>query len=144
MLFRSWQLGSQRKITGTITANTGSYYGGTQNGVGYNGRVELTRQLAIEPRVALTWLDLPQGNVLTQLFSTRTTFAMTPRMFVAAFLQYNSTANVLGLNTRFRWEYLPGSDFYLVYSEGRNTSVPGFPALSNRQLAAKFTRFFRF
>ena len=140
----SWQLGSQRKITGTISANTGEYYGGKQNGVSYNGRVEITKQLAIEPRVGLTWLDFPQGSVLTQLFSTRTTFAMTPRMFVAAFLQYNSTANVVGLNTRFRWEYKPGSDFFLVYSEGRNTAVPGFPQLSNRQLAAKFTRFFRF
>lgn len=140
----SWQLGSQRKITGTISANTGEYYGGTQNGVSYNGRVEITKQLAVEPRVGLTWLEFPQGSVLTQLFSTRTTFAMTPRMFVAAFLQYNSTANVVGLNTRFRWEYKPGSDFFLVYSEGRNTSVPGFPELSNRQLAAKFTRFFRF
>jgi hypothetical protein len=140
----SWQLGSQRKVTGTISANTGEYYGGTQHGVSYNGRVEITKQLAVEPRVGLTWLDFPQGRVLTQLFSTRTTFAMTPRMFVAAFLQYNSAANVVGLNTRFRWEYIPGSDFFLVYSEGRNTAVPGFPELSNRQLAAKFTRFFRF
>ncbi|MGE3706340.1 MAG: hypothetical protein AB7I13_13775, partial [Vicinamibacterales bacterium] len=140
----TWQMGSQRRITGTISANAGEYYSGTQRGVSYNGRVELTKKLAIEPRVGLTWLDFPEGEVLTQLFSTRTTFAMTPRMFVAAFLQYNSTANVVGLNTRFRWEYQPGSDFFLVYSEGRNTAVPGFPELSNRQIAAKFTRFFRF
>lgn len=140
----SYQMGSQRKLTGTLSATTGDFYGGEQDAVSYNGRVELTKQLAVEPRAALTWLDLPQGSVVTQLFSARTTYAMSPRMFVAAFLQYNSTANVFDLNTRFRWEYRPGSDFYLVYTEGRDTAVGGFPALSNRQLAAKFTRLFRF
>ena len=65
-------------------------------------------------------------------------------MFVAALLHYNSTANVVGLNTRFRWEYRPCSDFYLVYSEGHDTSAGNLLALSNRQLAAKFTRLLRF
>lgn len=140
----SYQLGSQRKLTGTLSATTGTFYGGEQDAVSYNGRVELTKQLAVEPRVALTWLNLPQGSVVTRLLSARTTYSMSPRMFVAAFLQYNSTVNVVGLNTRFRWEYRPGSDFFLVYSEGRDTAAAGFPALSNRQLAAKFTRLFRF
>ena len=140
----SYQLGSQRKLTGTLSATTGGFYGGEQDAVSYTGRVELTKQLAVEPRAALAWLDLLQGRVVTQLFSTRTTYAMSTRMFVAAFLQYNSTVNVVDLNTRFRWEYRPGSDFYLVYSEGRNTAGQGFPALSNRQLAAKFTRLLRF
>jgi len=72
------------------------------------------------------------------------TVTMTPRMFVATFLQYNSAANVVGVNTRFRWEYRPGSDFFFVYSEGRDTLVSGFPGLTNRQLVAKFTRLFRF
>ncbi|MGE3178405.1 MAG: DUF5916 domain-containing protein, partial [Vicinamibacterales bacterium] len=66
----TWQMGSQRRITGTISANAGEYYSGTQRGVSYNGRVELTKKLAIEPRVGLTWLDFPEGEVLTQLFST--------------------------------------------------------------------------
>jgi hypothetical protein len=140
----AYQLGSQRRATGTLSATTGSFYGGEQQGISYNGRVELTKQLSVEPRVAFTWLDLAQGSVLTQLFSARTTFAMSPRMFVAAFLQYNSTADLVGLNARYRWEYRPGSDFYLVYSEGRDTTNVGFPTLSNRQLAAKFTRLFRF
>jgi hypothetical protein len=140
----SYQIAPQRPITGTFSATVGDFYGGTQNAVSYTGRVEVTKQFAVEPRVSINWLDLPQGHVRTDLYSARTTFTMTPRMFVAAFLQYNSTARVVGLNTRFRWEYRSGSDFFFVYSEGRDTGVAGFPVLSNRQLVAKFTRLFRF
>lgn len=140
----TYALGSQRGVTGSFTANTGTFYGGRQNAVGYNGRVELTKQLGIEPRITVTWLDLGLRHVRTELFSARTTFSMTPRMFVTAFLQYNSAAHVVGLNTRFKWEWRPGSDFFFVYSEGRDTAVAGFPGLSNRQVVAKFTRLFRF
>ena len=48
------------------------------------------------------------------------------------------------LNAVYRWEYRPGSDIYVVYSDGRNTSYGGFPQLEDRSLVFKVTRLFRF
>ena len=138
------QIATQRRVNGTLTATTGGFYGGDQTTVSYNGRVELTSQLALEPRVSLTSITLEQRTVRTQLVSVRTTYGMTPRMFVSALLQYNSAAAIVGLNARLRWEYAPGSDLFLVYSEGHDTTVAGFRGQSNRQVVAKFTRLFRF
>ena len=76
--------------------------------------------------------------------SLRTTYGMTARMFVPALLQYNSAARNVGLNTRLRWEYAPGSDLFFVYSEGHDTAFSGFRGQSNRQVVVKFTRLFRF
>jgi len=45
---------------------------------------------------------------------------------------------------RYRWEYQPGSDLFVVYSDGRETFYPSFPRLANRTFAVKFTRLFRF
>ncbi len=45
---------------------------------------------------------------------------------------------------RLRWEYTGGSELFVVYSDGRDTRGPGFPALVNRTLAIKATRLFRF
>ena len=140
----TYSLGNTRRITGLLSVNTGSFYDGNQDTVSYTGRITLTPQLAVEPRVSVTRLTFAQQRITTGVLSARTTFSMTPRMFVTAFLQYNSAAHVVGLNTRFRWEYRPGSDFFVVYSEGRETAVAGFPGLSNRQVVAKFTRLFRF
>ncbi len=43
-----------------------------------------------------------------------------------------------------RWEYQPGSDLYVVWSDGRDTTRPGLGALANRTFAIKGTRLVRF
>ena len=51
----------------------------------------------------------------------------------------------LNTNIRFRWEYQPGSDLVVVYSEGRETDLrPHESGLRNRGFAIKLTRLLRF
>ncbi|MEW5983637.1 MAG: hypothetical protein AB1806_14880 [Acidobacteriota bacterium] len=60
-------------------------------------------------------------------------------------MQYSSGAEAISSSIRFRWEYTPGSDLFVVYSEGRDTSLPHERArLANRSIALKFTKLFRF
>ena len=139
----NYQLGPQRPITGTATFSRGSFYGGDKTEAGYGGRVELTPRITLEPRLSLNWVSLPQGDFTARVISTRASLAMTPRMFLTALLQFNSSANTLGANIRFRWEYQPGSDVFFVYTDGRDTSPSGSPELVNRQIILKFTRLFR-
>ena len=66
-------------------------------------------------------------------------------MLVSGLSQYNSTTNQLATNIRFRWEYQPGSDLFVVYGDARDTlSDSRLPALTARTLVVKFTRLFRF
>ena len=65
-------------------------------------------------------------------------------MFVGALVQYSSSGESLSSNLRLRWEYEPGSDLFVVYSDGRDVAGKGFPVLENRSVAVKFTRLFRF
>jgi hypothetical protein len=70
---------------------------------------------------------------------------MTPRMLLSALTQYNSTTSQLATNMRFRWEYQPGSDLYVVYGDARDTlSESRLPTLATRSFVVKFTRLFRF
>ena len=87
---------------------------------------------------------MPQGSFTTRLVSTRLSYTIDPRSFLAAFLQYNSTSNTLSSNIRLRWEYQPGSELFVVYSNQRDTLASGFPALENRSFVIKLTRLFRF
>ena len=48
-------------------------------------------------------------------------------MFASGLLQYNSTDNSFSSNLRFRWEYHPGSELFVVYTDERDTVVSGFP-----------------
>ena len=83
------------------------------------------------------------GDFQARLVSARVNYTFTPRTFVSSFLQYNSSSNSLSSSVRLRWEYEPGSDFFVVFSEGRE-DLSGMPMLANRTLAVKFTRLFRF
>jgi hypothetical protein len=65
-------------------------------------------------------------------------------MSASALIQYNSTASSVSTNIRFRWEYIPGSDLFVVLTDNRDTTQSGFPELRNRAFLVKFTRLFRF
>ena len=140
----SYTLGTQRKISGEISAARGSFYGGDRTDLGYRGRAEVTKRLSLEPGISVNRVELPAGRFTATLLTTRGTFSFTPRMLTSALIQYNSTANLLTTNVRFRWEYQPGSELFLVYSDGRDTLTRGYPHLMNRGVTLKVTRLFRF
>jgi hypothetical protein len=141
----SFGFGQQRALAGTVSLHHGSFFSGNKTTVGVSqGRVELTPQLSIEPSVLYNRVDLPQGRFTTNLATMRTTFTVTPEMFVSALLQYNTSTRSLSTNLRLRWEYQPGSELFVVYNEQRDTLTPRFPELENRAFVVKINRLFRF
>ena len=122
----------------------GEFYDGTKTEVGYSGRLELTPRLSMEPRVSVSSARLPEGDFVAKLLTNRMTFTVTPRMFASALVQYNSSIDSFSTNIRLRWEYRPGSDLFVVYSEGRDTTPSVVDSLQNRGLVVKYTQLFRF
>jgi hypothetical protein len=59
-------------------------------------------------------------------------------------MHYNAAAHSLSTSVRLNWEYQPGSQFFVVYSDGRDTLGSGLPELLNRSFARKITRLLRF
>ena len=140
-----YQMGQQRKVAGGLGFQRGGFYGGTRTEYSYNfARVEVSSRFSVEPQIQINRLDTPFGKATTKLISGRVNLTLSPRMLVSALSQYNSTNNQLATNIRFRWEYQPGSDLFVVYGDGRDTLSKGFPALATRSFVVKFTRLFRF
>ena len=65
-------------------------------------------------------------------------------MFASALVQYSSTDRLFSSNFRFRWEYRPGSEFFVVYTDERDTLARGYPDLKNRAFVVKINRLLRF
>lgn len=139
----TYAFGQQRHVSGSLTAARGSFYGGTFSEATWRGRVELSGQIYVEPTVSWNRVDGAWGTADTNLVSTRATFTISPRMFVSALIQYQSRINNVSSNARFRWEYRPGSELFLVYSDGRTTLNQGIPEVENRSVVVKATRLFR-
>ena len=141
----SYTGGQQRKISGAIAYETGTYYGGTQQSISASSaRMEVTPRVSLEPTVSVNFLDLPQASFTATVFRTRATYTITPRMFVSGIVQYNSTTATTGSNLRLRWEYAPGSELFIVYTDDYDTeSSPQSIALRNRAFVIKVNRLFR-
>ena len=139
-----YRFGPQRRVPGFASYRTGTFFGGDRKEISYNGRIEVTTKFSLEPRLALNFVDLPQGDFETNLISTRVNYTISPRMFVSGLFQFSSSSDSLSSNVRLHWEYQPGSDLFVVYSDGRETGLDGFPMLLNRTFAVKFTKLFRF
>lgn len=136
--------GSQRPVSGTLIVTRGGFYGGTLSEITWRGRAEFGAQLLLEPTVSFNLFDTPWGKGDANLIGSRLTYSLTPRMFGSALIQYQSSTGAVSTNARFRWEYQPGSELFVVYSDGRNTSDGGFPPpLENRSFVVKVTRLFR-
>jgi hypothetical protein len=145
----SYRLGPQRPFIGNLSVSRGEYFGGTITSAGLGGgRVEVTPQISLEPSISFNWIDLPNalepGRYDQHVAVTRLTYTLSPRAYVSGLVQYNSRSEVVSGNFRFRWEWAPGSELFLVYTEDRNTDVlDRWSELSNRGFVIKVTRLLR-
>jgi hypothetical protein len=141
----SYTGGQQRKMSGAIVYETGTYYAGTQQSISVNSaRMEVTPRGSLEPSFSINFVDLPQDSFTATVLRTRATYTVTPRMFVSGIMQYNSTTTSIGSNLRLRWEYAPGSELFVVYTDDYDTeSRVESAALRNRAFVVKVNRLFR-
>jgi hypothetical protein len=151
--------GGQRRISGSVGAQVGEYYDGRITSVSFGlatnsftsgGRISILPQLSMEPTIALTRFDLRGGSFTARLLRTRVDYGFSPLMFASALVQYNSADGAVSSNLRFRWEYRPGSELFLVYTDERDATDDRFVTpttvrgLKNRAFVVKINRLLRF
>lgn len=141
-----YQGGQQRKYSGTVLFETGTFYSGTRTSFGVSGaRVQVTPQMSLEPSMQVDRVDLKEGSFTAKVARARATYTLTPRIYVSGIVQYNSTNKSVGSNLRFRWEYRPGSEVFVVYTDDYDTvDRAGVDALRNRAFVIKVNRLLRF
>jgi hypothetical protein len=138
-------LGQQRRAYGNITAQLGQFFDGTIQSYAFGtGRVSVTKRFSFEPSFTLNKVDVSTGSFNTRLVRSRVDYGFSPRMFLSALLQYNTADNTFSSNVRYRWEYIPGSELFLVWTDEHDTVPIRSSGLRSRAFVVKFNRLFRF
>jgi hypothetical protein len=154
----AYSFGAQRLVSGTLTVQGGQYYDGTIRSISFaagqsgfsSTRITVSSHLALEPTLVYTEVRRPAGNFITRLARTRVDYGFTPLMFASGLFQYSSADKAFSTNLRFRWEYAPGSELFLVYTDERDTTPDALVTattvrgLKNRAFVVKVNRLFRF
>jgi hypothetical protein len=133
----AYTLGPRHRFaTGDVGVGGGSFYGGSLFEASYRGRLDLVGRLTLEPNIAVNWIDVPSepDAFWLNVFGLRATLPFSPRASVSTLVQYGTGDGHLGTSVRLRWEYRPGSDLFVVFSDGHDTTRPGNPMV-NRSFA---------
>jgi len=73
----------------------------------------------------------------------RALFMFSTKLSCSAFIQYNSSSDVIITNFRLRYNPREGNDLYLVYDEGlnldRDREIPVLPVRSDRSILLKYS-----
>jgi hypothetical protein len=156
MFTASYASGAQRRASGTIALQGGDYYDGTIRSVtigsyaGSQARVALLQRLAVEPTFSITRIERPAAAFTTRIARARVDYAFSSLMFASTLLQYSSADRAFSTNVRYRWEFAPGSEIFLVYTDERDVTEDRFATattvrgLKNRSFVVKINRLFRY
>jgi hypothetical protein len=141
----TYGFGQQRRLSGSLAVQAGQFYDGHLTALTFSsGRFAILKQWSLEPSFTVNHVTLPSGDFDSQVYRARTDYGFSPRRFLSALVQYSSADNLFSSNLRYRWEYRPGSELFLVYTDERDTTAPGYPGLRNRAFVVKVTRLFQF
>ena len=153
----AYEFGAQRRAAGTVRLQGGEYYDGTIRSLTIGpsstfgtSRISILQRLAVEPTFAIVRIERPAASFTTRLARARVDLGFTPLMFASALLQYSSADRAFNSNLRFRWEYAPGSEIFLVYTDERDMTADRFVTpttvrgLKNRSIVLKVNRLFRY
>jgi Domain of unknown function (DUF5916) len=69
----------------------------------------------------------PQGNFVERLWQFKGALSWSPDLSLSTFVQYDNVSFGLSSNTRLRWTFRPGDDFFVIWDRTwvRHTTQPG-------------------
>jgi hypothetical protein len=122
------QTSSQRQFSFFNETYFGGYYTGhlwhNKNSLQWNpfhGKVEAT--VTADDYFAHS----PQGNFVEKLWQFNGTVSLNPDLSLSTFVQYDNVSFGLSSNTRLRWTFKPGDDFFVIWDHTwvRDPNRPG-------------------
>jgi len=126
-------------------ARGGGYFGGAQWGTTLAPSWTPSPHLSLQLDYVYNRIDLPQGDFDGHIARFRVRTALNRTLSASAFVQYNSSEQLLTPNVRLRYNPREGSDLYVVFNEGRRTDLAAFDGrphplrVPQRTLLVKYT-----
>ncbi|MDX1430308.1 MAG: DUF5916 domain-containing protein, partial [Rhodothermales bacterium] len=131
-----------------IELSGGGFFDGSLLSVALSPTWNASRHLEFGGSLQVVTIRFPDRNqdfdfVISRL---RAQVGFNRQASVSTFVQYNSAADLVSANLRFRYNFREGQDLWVVYNESVNTSrdriVPMLPFTEARTLLLKYTHTF--
>jgi hypothetical protein len=134
-----------RKFYSMIMSKAGGFYDGYRTSISFIPTWSISPSLQLSGTYQYNWINFEERSQKFngQIGRLKVLYMYNTKLSASAFIQYNSSNNVIICNFRLRYNPKEGNDFYLVFNEGRNTypdtEIPALPKISDRTILAKYT-----
>lgn len=130
-----------RVLSGMVGLSGGGYFQGARRSVRLGAQWKPNYHVTFDAGAQSNRIDLGNGPFSAEVYSGRVEYAYSTTLFGSGFVQYNGVTEELITNLRLNYIHAPLSDFFLVYTERRDTRTG---IVLDRQFAAKLTRLWSF
>jgi len=123
----------------------GQYFDGWRFSIRLQPTWNISKHFELGGTYGFDHVDFPDREMMmtNHILGVKALYMLNTKLSVNAFIQYNTAEHAIVSNLRLRYNPKEGNDFYLVFNEGRNTSltreVPNLPVYSSRAVMVKYT-----
>ncbi len=133
-----------RRVWTSLLYNWGGFYTGNIKTIESELGVNVNKHININASYTINWLDLPEGNIITNEVALYINYAFTTKLNLSLFSQYNDVEEVMINNIRLHWIPKVGSDLYFVYNMGYNEPIKQIDYFKPQRTDAVFKLVYRF
>jgi hypothetical protein len=105
-----------RPISLKFDLRLGDYYGGTRSDYRAEINWHPSRFFLIGASYDLRELRLAEGDIDVRIMTGRVNIAFTPDLVWNTLVQYDNVSRQLGVDSRLRWTWRPGTDLFLIFN----------------------------
>jgi hypothetical protein len=134
-----------RAVSGFASASTGGFFDGTSHQLRLDVDWRTSPLLHLGGGYDTAIVDLGPGrDFTTQIGSARVDLFFSPRLSLRNLVQYDNESEALGWQSRLRWIYAPGRDFFAVLGTAWERETDGSLAPTEQSLELKVVHAVRF
>jgi hypothetical protein len=107
----------RRHLRLNVDVETGGFWSGELDALQASVEYRMSAHVGLSGEYEVNWVDLPEGQFVTHLVSSRVQLLFRNNLALFSLLQYNDETREVSTNVRFNWIPKPGTDFFIVYNE---------------------------
>jgi hypothetical protein len=131
-----WDTPTAGNVSASLYLIQGQFYAGHAN-----DDAARLNWYALDGRLAMSlyyqgvYAQLPQGHFVQRLWQLNGTYSFTPDLSISSFVQYDTSVDQLGFNTRLHWIITEDKDLYVVWNrnwrQAATDLTPGVPDVAD-------------
>ena len=124
----------KRRLYGSITWTTGTFYDGDLSQWDLTMVWNPTPLFTFEFTGERNHGELPGGDFTQHLVGSRLRVNISSDLSISSYAQYDTESDLLGINSRLRWTFLPVADLFVVYNHNVRSLLDRWEMQSNQLL----------